>query len=313
MRILIAHNIARLAVAWRDAIATRLPQSTVVTWPEALDDVADYAIGWRPPEALFQRERGLKAFFVAGAGVDQVLAMRSVDPRLPIIRLEDAGMGRQIAQYCVHQVLGWYTNRSAYASQQQNSIWKPLSAATAAEWPIGIFGLGRLGQHVAQAFLSLGFPVHGYTRSLRPIEGVRVYADAEGSEEALAAFLGASRVLILMAPLTIDTRDRFNATRLKHLQAGSYVINVARGELLVENDLIELLDSGHLCGASLDVFREEPLPADHPFWRHPSVRVTPHIAAVTLIPEAADQIVAKIHDFESGRPVSGVVGRRRGY
>ena len=266
-----------------------------------------------PLEALFQRERRLKAFFVAGAGVDQVLTMRSLDPRLPIIRLEDAGMGRQIAQYCVHQVLDWYTKRNAYESQQQNRTWKPLPAVTPAEWPIGIFGLGRLGQHVAQAFLSLGFPVHGYTRSPRPIEGVRSYVDPEGTEEALAAFLGATRVLILMAPLTIDTRDRFNATRLRHLQAGSYVINVARGELLVENDLIELLDSGHLCGASLDVFREEPLPADHPLWRHPGVRVTPHVAAVTLIPEAADQIVAKIHDFESGRPVSGVVVRRRGY
>ena len=276
MRILIAHNVARLALAWRDAITTRLPQSTVVTWPEALDDLADYAIGWRPPEALFQRERRLKAFFVAGAGVDQVLTMRSLDPRLPIIRLEDAGMGRQIAQYCVHQVLDWYTKRNAYESQQQNRIWKPLQVATPAEWPIGVFGLGRLGQHVAQAFLSLGFPVHGYTRSARSVEGVRVYVDAEGTEKALAAFLGASRVLILMAPLTIDTRDRFNATRLRHLQAGSYVINVARGELLVENDLIELLDSGHLCGASLDVFREEPLPTDHALWRHPGVSNAAH-------------------------------------
>ena len=313
MRILIAHDVARLALAWRDAIATRLPQSMVVTWPEALDDPADYAIGWHPPEALFQRERRLKALFVAGAGVEQVLAMRSLDPQLPIIRLEDAGMGRQIAHYCLQQVLGWYTKRNAYESQQQHRIWKPLSVATPAEWPIGIFGLGRLGQHVAQAFLSLGFPVHGYTRSPRPIEGVRSYVDAEGTEDALAAFLGASRVLILMAPLTIDTRDRFNATRLRHLQAGSYVINVARGELLVEHDLIELLDSGHLCGASLDVFREEPLSADHPLWRHPAVRVTPHIAAVTLVPEGADQIVAKIRDLESGRPVSGVVDRRRGY
>ena len=313
MRILIAHNVAPLALAWRDAMTARLPQSAVVTWPEALDDLADYAIGWHPPEALFQRERRLKAFFVAGAGVDQILAMRSLDPRLPIIRLEDAGMGRQIAQYCVHQVLGWYSKWNTYESQQQHRIWKPLPAATPAEWPIGIFGLGRLGQHVAQAFLSLGFPVHGYTRSPRPIEGVRSYVDAEGSEEALAAFLGASRVLILMAPLTIETQDRFNATRLRHLQPGSYVINVARGELLVEDDLIELLDSGHLCGAALDVFREEPLPADHPLWRHPGVRVTPHVAAVTLIPEAADQIVAKIRNFESGQPVSGLVGRQRGY
>jgi glyoxylate/hydroxypyruvate reductase A len=313
MRILIAHNVTRLALVWRDAIATRLPESSVVMWPEALDDPADYAIGWRPPEALFQRERHLKAFFVAGAGVDQVLAMRSIDSELPIIRLEDAGMGPQIAQYCLHQVLDWYTKRNAYESQQQNRIWKPLSVATPAEWPIGIFGLGRLGQHVAHAFLSLGFPVHAYTRSSKSIEGVRSYVDAEGTQEAFAAFLHASRVLILMAPLTIDTRDRFNATRLGQLKAGSYVINVARGELLVENDLIELLDSGHLCGASLDVFREEPLPADHPLWRHPGVRVTPHIAAVTLIPEAADQIVSKIRDFESGRPVSGVVGRRRGY
>ena len=126
-------------------------------------------------------------------------------------------------------------------------------------------------------------------------------------------FLRASRVLILMAPLTADTRDAFGATRLTELRRGSYVINVARGELIVEDDLVALLDSGHLSGAALDVFREEPLPAGHRLWRNPAIRITPHVAAVTVINEAADQIAKKIHDIEAKRPVTGLVDRRRGY
>jgi glyoxylate/hydroxypyruvate reductase A len=313
MRILIAHNLALSAQAWRTAIAARLPESRVGVWPESLEGPADYAIGWQAPRALFERERRLKAFFVAGAGVDQMLALGGFDPGLPVVRLEDAGMARQIARYCLAEVLGWCGNRDTYDRQQREHVWKARPPAVLSEWPIGIFGIGRLGQHVAGVFASLGFPVHGYARSAKTIDNVRTYVDAEGTDEALAQFLRAIRVLILMAPLTAATRDAFGTKRLTQLPRGSYVVNVARGELLVEDDLVQLLDSGHLSGATLDVFREEPIPVGHRLWQHPAIRVTPHVAAVTVIDEAADQIATKIRDLEAKRPVTGLVDRRRGY
>jgi glyoxylate/hydroxypyruvate reductase A len=313
MRIVIAHNVPQSAEAWRAAIAARLPESTVGVWPETLDGPADYAIGWQAPPALFQRERRLRAFFVAGAGVNQVLAIADLDPGLPIVRLEDAGMARQIARYCLAAVLGWCDHRETYDHEQRDHVWNAQRPAVLSDWPIGIFGLGQMGRHVAGVFALLGFPVHGYARSAKTIENVRTYVDSAGSDEALAEFLRASRVLILMAPLTAATRDAFGAKRLTQLSRGSYVVNVARGELLVEDDLIELLDSGHLSGAALDVFREEPLPACHRFWGHPAIRITPHVAAVTAINEAADQIATKIHELEAKRPVTGLVDRRRGY
>lgn len=313
MRILIAHNVGQSAQAWRAAVAARLPEATVGVWPEPLDGPADYAIGWQTPPALFQRERLLKAFFVAGAGVNQVLEIGDLDPGLPIVRLENAGMARQIARYCLAAVLAWCDHRETYDHQQRDHVWNAQPPAVLEDWPIGIFGLGQMGRHVAGVFAGLGFPVHGYARSAKTIENVRTYVDSAGSNEALVKFLRASRVLILMAPLTADTRDAFGAERLTELGRGSYVVNVARGELLVEDDLVELIDSGHLAGAALDVFREEPLPAGHRLWRHPSIRITPHVAAVTVIDEAADQIAKKIHEIEAKRPVTGLVDRRRGY
>ena len=145
MRILIAHNLALSAQAWRTAIAARLPESTVGVWPETLEGPADYAIGWQAPRALFDRERRLKAFFVAGAGVDQMLAFDGLDPGLPIVRLEDAGMARQIARYCLAEVLGWCGHRDTYDRQQREQVWNARPRAVLSEWPIVIFGLGRLG------------------------------------------------------------------------------------------------------------------------------------------------------------------------
>ncbi|HEY4368346.1 MAG TPA: NAD(P)-dependent oxidoreductase [Steroidobacteraceae bacterium] len=231
---------------------------------------------------------------------------------LPVIRLEDAGMGGQMATYCIGAALGWIRQHNEYAEQQRLRLWQQLPGEDLADWPIGIFGLGVLGRQVADAFAALGFTVNGYARCVHSLPRVRCFAGA-GGEGNFHSFLGATRILVILAPLTPQTRDRFDRVELAQLAPRSYVINVARGELLVDEALLSLLDSGHLAGAALDVFRQEPLPADHRFWTHPNISVTPHISALTIISSSARQVAEKIRRLERGEAVSGVADRTRGY
>jgi glyoxylate/hydroxypyruvate reductase A len=313
MQVVVVHYKSPSAIRWRDALARSLPQADVTIWNEGQSGDARYAvISGPPPAQLFVDQPRLEALFATGAGVDKLLTSELLPAGLSLVRLEDAGMGPQMANYCVGETLGWMRNAEAYSAQQRARVWKQLPAADFPEWPIGIFGLGVLGRRVAESFAALGFTVHAYTRSPRADASFRCFAESDGPE-AFSAFLRATRVLILVAPLTPTTQDRFDRAALAQLPQGAYVINVARGGLLVEEALLELLDREHLAGAALDVFREEPLPAGHPFWAHPKVRVTPHISALTLIEPSAQQIAEKIGRMERGEPVTGVVDRARGY
>lgn len=313
MRIVVVHHIPASCQRWRDALARELPDAQVGIFSEGSFQDADYAIGWAaPPAAFFEQHPNLKAFFSTGAGVEKLLGSSALPPNIPVIRLEDAGMGSQMADYCVFEVLQWMRRRTQYAEQQRAQIWKQHPAEDKADWPIGVFGVGVLGSQVAAAFAALGFPVNGYSRSVRDDPHFTCFADSGGAGD-FAAFIRATRVLVILAPLTCETRDRFDAQTLRLLRPGSYVINVARGELLVDEALIELLDAEHLAGAALDVFRTEPLPAEHAFWKHPQVRITPHVSAITVIGASAAQVGQKIRRLERNEPVSGVVDRARGY
>lgn len=314
MLIAVAHHNPASSQRWRDALAQELPNADVEVWDAARGARdASYAIAWAaPPAPFFEQHRQLKAFFCTGAGVEKLLYSPELPSSLPVIRIEDAGMGAQMADYCVAAVLDWVRKREQYAEQQRARLWKPLPADEMTDWPIGVFGMGVLGRQVAAAFQSLGFPVNGYSRSAHDIAGVASYAESGGVGN-FDAFMRASRVLVIIAPLTPATQDRFDRAALALLPAGACVINVARGGLLVEEALQELLDAGHLAGAALDVFRKEPLPQEHPFWTHPRVRITPHVSAITVIAPSARQVAQKILGLERGEQVSGVVDRTRGY
>jgi glyoxylate/hydroxypyruvate reductase A len=314
MRITVAHHNAASSQRWRDALARELPDTEVDIWGQERAGSADYAIAWTAPgKEFFDQHDRLKAFFCTGAGVEKLLASPDMPTAIPVIRLEDAGMGAQMADYCVYAVLHWLRRRSEYDEQQRAHVWKQLLPANdTADWPIGVFGLGVLGLRVTAAFRALGFNVNGFARSAHDHPGIRSFAEQGGAGD-FAAFMRASRVLVIVAPLTPATQDRFNLETLALLPPSSYIINVARGGLLVEEALIELLDRGHLAGAALDVFRQEPLPQDHPLWSHPKVRVTPHVSAITVIGPSARQVAGKIRSLERGEPVSGIVDRSRGY
>lgn len=314
MLLLVSHPDAARRGEWIAALRSALPAADIADWDEA-SGPADYAVGWAVPPQLFATQPRLKAFFCAGAGVDDLLASASIPAQLPLLRVEDAGMGEQMADYCTAAVLGRVTHRDDFALLQAKHSWHELQPESRADWTIGIFGLGTLGICVARRFTALGFQVIGYSRTRRDDAVCRSYA-AEGGAQELREFLGSSRVLILMAPLTPTTHGFFDAIRLRQLPRGSYVINVARGPLLVESALLAMLDSGHLAGAQLDVFEHEPLPAAHPYWSHARIRVTPHSAAFTQIAPAARQIAAKIRLMETpggASRVTGLVRRDRGY
>ena len=292
---------------WLAGLRTALPQASIESWqPGAVS--ADYAVVWAPPQSFLDEQAQLKGIFNIGAGVDALLKLR-LPFKAKVVRLDDAGMSAQMAEYVCHAVIRHFREFDGFAADVAQGIWSFRKPRRRAEFPIGVMGLGVLGERVAKALASFEFPVNGWSRSAKVIEGVRCFT----GPEQLDAFLTATRVLVCLLPLTPDTRDIMRLGTLARLKPGGYVINVARGAHLVDEDLITLIDRGHLSGATLDVFRTEPLPQGHPFWHHPKITVTPHTSARTLRDESIAQIVGKIQALERGEPVAGIVEPGRGY
>jgi glyoxylate/hydroxypyruvate reductase A len=300
---------SKFLAEWRDAFARALPEAEIQAWEPGLAWRADYAALWAPAAEVLAGQAGLKAIFNLGAGVEALLRRVALPPGVPVIRLEDAGMARQMADYVTWAVLRYFRRLDAYADQQSRSEWRIHDPVRHADFPVGVMGVGVLGAHVARALVALGFPVLGWSRGKKQMDGVRHFAGPSG----LDAFLAGSRALVCMLPLTAETRGILNRRTLSLLPTGAYVINVARGGLVVDEDLLAALEAGQIAGATLDVFHEEPLPAAHPYWRHPKVTITPHVSAITLTDESVAQIAEKIRRLERGEPVSGVVDPARGY
>ena len=292
---------------WIAGLRAALPAAEVAVW-EPGAPAADYAVVWAPPQAFLDEQPGLRAVFNIGAGVDALLKLR-LPPTARVVRLDDAGMSVQMAEYVCHAVIRHFREFDGYEADVQQGRWSYRKPRSRADFAVGVMGLGVLGSRVAQALRVFEFPVNGWSRSPKALDGVRGFSGREGFND----FLAASRVLVNLLPLTPDTQDILNRDTLSRLQPGGYVINVARGAHLVDEDLLALLDEGHLAGATLDVFRTEPLPAGHPFWTHPSIAVTPHTSARTLRDESIAQIAGKIRALEQGEPIAGIVDPVRGY
>lgn len=311
---ILLHHPGTDTARWITEIEQLLPQARVRVWQEGDTAPADYAVVRKPPADLLRARPGLRAVFNIGAGVDVLLALIRKEPALlppqvSLIRLDDAGMAPQMAQYVSHAVLRHFRRVDEYTNQQRTGQWQPLKPRRADQHIIGILGLGVLGTAIARCLLALGFPVRGWNRSGRSLEGVQSYQ----GQESLPQFLDGLQVLVNMLPLTEQTENILDKRLFAQLPQGAQLINVARGEHLVEQDLLEALETGQLAEATLDVFREEPLPANHPFWNHPRLTITPHVSALTLRSESLRQIAEKIRRLEQGLPVNGVVDLARGY
>jgi len=292
---------------WLQGLSAALPGAEISVWQPGAPQ-ADYAVVWAPPQQFMDEQPALKALFNIGAGVDALLKLR-LPPQALVVRLDDAGMAVQMAEYVCHAVIRHFREFDGYEADTAAGRWGYRKPRLRSDYPIGVMGLGVLGERVAKALAQFDFPINGWSRSPKAIEGVRAFAGADQFND----FLAASRVLVNLLPLTPDTTDVINKDMLARLQPGAYVINVARGAHLVDQDLLAAIDSGHVAGATLDVFRTEPLPAGHPFWTHPRITVTPHTSARTLRDESIAQIARKMVALERGEAVAGIVNPGRGY
>jgi glyoxylate/hydroxypyruvate reductase A len=269
---------------------------------------ADYVVTGYRNATLFDRERRMKAIFAFSAGVRHLLSLPNLPDDVPVIRLEDAGMAPQMVRYVLAATLRLAQRLDVYAHHQRDRRWQQLPPRAPREIQVGVLGVGVIGSEIARALASFDFAVRGFASQRKSIAGVRCFADGELNE-----FLAGLDVLVATMPLTDKTAGVLNRATLSRLADGAHVINIGRGAHLVEADLLALIHEGKLSGATLDVFQDEPLPGDHPFWGRPEIVVTPHIAGTTLPHPAVMQIVAKIKRLERGLPVTGVVDRERGY
>lgn len=310
MQILFASSHTQDPDVWIIPLQKALPDVEIVQWDDAGGSIgAELAIVWNPPESIFEREKNLRAVFNLGAGVDAILQRPGLRDSVAIYRLEDAGMAVQMAEYATWALVRASRHFDAYQRLQQDQKWERLPDIQRDAWPVGVLGLGVMGSRVAQTLAGLDYPVAGWSRSPRQLDGVETWA----GNNQFSNFLSRTRVLINTLPLTSETHSILCRKTFEQLLPGACIINMGRGEHLVEEDLLAMLDEGHIQQATLDVFSQEPLPADHAFWTHPDVTVTPHISAASLRDVSIRQTAEKVRAFIAGEPVSGLVERNRGY
>ena len=298
------------AQPWLEGLRAALPAAEVEFWTSGVA-AADFAVVWAPPQQFFDEQTALKGIFNIGAGVDALMKLR-LPAGVPVIRLDDAGMSVQMAEYVCHAVIRHFREFDAYEADVAGGKWSYRKPRSRSDFPVGVMGLGVLGERVAQALKLFDLPVRGWSRSAKTIDGVQCFSGDEGFQK----FLAGTRILVCLLPLTPQTENILNHSNLSQLLPGAYVINVARGGHVVDDDLIALIDSGHLAGATLDVFRQEPLPSAHAFWAHPKISVTPHTSARTLRAESIAQIAGKIQALHGGAAIAsiaGVVDMKKGY
>jgi glyoxylate/hydroxypyruvate reductase A len=299
---------------WLDLLRTALPGAQVIPrlWDSPVDPaapVADYVVAYGKCGTLFDEQRRPRAIFTLSAGVRHLLTLPNLPRDVPIIRLEDAGMAEQMIRYVLSAALRVVQHLDIYARQQREARWEQHDPRLPSSLKAGVMGLGVIGAQVARALAAHGFSVRGYARSAKDVDGVAVFA----GESALDAFLDDLDFLVCVLPATPATEGVLDRRTLSRLADGAHVVNIGRGASLVEEDLVALLESGKIAGATLDVFCNEPLPADHPFWRWPEIVVTPHVSGLTVPDAAIAQIADKIMRLERGEPVSGGVAFERGY
>ncbi|MBZ8134761.1 glyoxylate/hydroxypyruvate reductase A [Afifella sp. IM 167] len=294
---------------WADALRAYLPELDIRVWPE-VGEVSEihYALVWRPPSGFFEPFEALKLVVNLGAGVDSLTGRPDL-PDLPISRLSDAGMVAMMRSYILFAVTRYARDIPEFEAAKRLGEWRYIHPRPLSSTKVGILGLGILGSAAAEALAWLGYDVRGFDRREKSLKGVTSFH----REEDFGAFLGELDILVNMLPLTPDTRSRIGPDVFSALPQGAKFINASRGEVVDEPALLEALSSGHLGGATLDVFWQEPLPKDHPFWAMENVFITPHLASITVPQDAARDVAESIRRVHGGERPLHEVNPKLGY
>ena len=294
---------------WAELLARKMPQLRFRIWPDIGDPrEVRFLAAWQPPSDLAAQFPNLEILFSTGAGTDQ-FDFSAIPAALPVVRMVESGIIQGMVEYVTLAVLSIHRDRRTYHDQQRAHIWQSHQVQPASARRVGVLGLGSLGSAVLQRLSAFGFSCAGWSRSPRQIQGIECHAGPQGLPDLLAR----TDILICLLPLTEDTRGILCTSLFEQLPRGAAVINVGRGGHLVQDDLLRALEAGQLSGAVLDVCEPEPLPPEHPFWTHPKVMLTPHIASMTQPETAVDAVVDNLRRHQQGLPMTGLVDRQLGY
>jgi len=298
-------------VAWRKVFTEALGPIDFRTIADGLGNTDDIeiALAWKPKPGLLASLKNLKLIVSLGMGVDHLLADDQLPAGVPIVRIMDEGLVGQMSEYAIFWALWHHRDIERYATSQRAKTWKPEEFVDTLHRPVGVMGLGSIGQDTAKKLALLGFPTLGWSRTAKTVPGVETFH----GREALPKFLGRSTILVNVLPLTRETRGLLDKRLFAALPKGAFVINMGRGGHVVDADLLAALDSGHLAGAALDVFNTEPLPPEHPYWLHPKVHITPHMAGYTNPRTASPGVIENIKRLRSGQPLIHTVDPKTGY
>lgn len=269
----------------------------------------EVVLAWKPPAGLIASFPHVKLIVSLGMGVDHLLADDKLPEGVPIVRIMDDGLVGQMSEYALYWALRHHRDIDKYAASQRAKQWKVEDFVDTVHRRIGILGLGTIGQDTAKKFAALGFPTAGWSRTKKSLPGIETFHGSDG----LARVLAQSDILVNVLPLTRDTRGLLDAKLFAALPRGAYLINMARGGHVVDEALLAALDSGHLSGAALDVFNQEPLPPEHRYWTHPKVQVTPHVAGATNPRTASPGVIENIKNIRAGKPLINTVDPKSGY
>lgn len=294
---------------WAELLATLAPEATFRQWPDIGNpEEVDYLVAWQPPENILGQFPNLKVLFSVGAGADQ-FDYTSLPPALPVVRMIEPGLTSGMVEYVTFAVLGLHRDMPRYLHQQRQQVWHELPGQIASRRRVGVMGVGALGEAALKPLVQLGFDCAGWSRSEKTLPGVRSYS----GEDQLGAFLARTDILICLLPLTAATEEILNHSLFSQLPKGASLVQVGRGKHLNQQHLLEALESGQLSAAVIDVTTPEPLPEGHPFWSHPAIWLTPHIASQTQPESAVQALLENIRRFEQGEQMNGLVDRERGY
>lgn len=303
------------AQSWLPLLKERGRGRDLRFWPDAIGDKADiaYAFVWRPPRGLLASLPNLKAILNIGAGVDALLTDPAL-PNVPLARAAHPDLTRRVTGYVVLHVLAHHNRTWIYQAQQRERVWREHSHPSADQVAVGVMGLGVIGADAAQVLTRLGFMVAGWSRTPKSVPGVETFHGDAG----LDAFLKRTEILVCLLPLTAQTEGLLSLPIFRKLKrdgaaGGAFLVNAARGRVQVDADIVAALDEGALTAATLDVFPQEPLPAESPLWTHPAVTITPHVAGDISPAAFVDQLFAQVDRFERGEPLQNEVDRERGY